>query len=526
VVFPQYDLPEIKFEEHVIPAGTKAVMHQRMGFYVAPNGRLLTSAFYSYCPTPRYSPNAGNGLGRVVREIYEDGSFGPIYFIRYNRHAGFDEKNTNYPYYKTSQDIEFVAACDSLLADKLITLQWWEEDRAKDGFYVIDPGDVKNAAYFSANITTSKGAGKAFNFYHRADGQVVGIWKNQWSALSKDEGKSWGKISQNKSLWTCGAKTWGQRTTDNRYAIVHNQSPTRRNRFPMVVLTGDDGHIFDEMLCLRGEVPPKRYQGLHKNTGPQYYRGIIEGNGDPPGDEMWIAYSVNKEDIWVAKIKVPITGIAHSNVSQDFETVNSETELSLWNLYNTLWASVKIVREKKFDNRCLELRDEDPYDYAMVERIIPRGKLVDVNFSFNTREIDQGHALEIEVQDQQGTRPMRLRIDKNWIGVDRKKVYLNPIAIETVRWYNVKLSLDCTSQTYDLYVNGKNPIKDIPFAEKVESLERIVFRTGPYRGFVPPAFVDDAMPKPAGLESEDRPGAEVKVPACVYWIDNVMTVSR
>lgn len=35
-------------------------------------------------------PNDGNGIGRVVREIKKDGSFGPIYFIYYN-HA-FNER--------------------------------------------------------------------------------------------------------------------------------------------------------------------------------------------------------------------------------------------------------------------------------------------------------------------------------------------------------------------------------------------------------------------------------------------------
>ena len=57
VIFPEYELPEIEFKEFLIPAGTKAVMHQRMGFYVAPNGKLLTSAFYSFCAAPRHSPN-------------------------------------------------------------------------------------------------------------------------------------------------------------------------------------------------------------------------------------------------------------------------------------------------------------------------------------------------------------------------------------------------------------------------------------------------------------------------------------
>jgi hypothetical protein len=93
VVFPKYALPRInKRYDDVgrvnLPAGTFSVMHQRMGFYVAPNGRLLTLAFYSFCPHPRKGPNNGQGLGRVVREVYEDGTFGPIYFIRYNRAAG------------------------------------------------------------------------------------------------------------------------------------------------------------------------------------------------------------------------------------------------------------------------------------------------------------------------------------------------------------------------------------------------------------------------------------------------------
>ncbi len=521
VVFPDYNLPEITFGEFVIPQGTKAVMHQRMGFYVSPNGKLLTSAFYSFCATPRHSPNAGNGLGRVIREIRENGTFGPIYFIRYNRHAGFDENNTNFPFYKTSQDMEFIAACNSLLADKLITLQWWEEDRAEDGFYVINPGDVKNAAFFSATITTSAGAGKAFNFFHKSDGSVVGLWKNQYAAISYDEGNSWSRISQNKTLFTCGAKTWGQRTEDGRYAIVHNQSPTRRNRYPMVVITSDDGHLFDNMLCLRGEVPLKRYQGLHKNTGPQYYRGIIEGNGNPPGDEMWMAYSINKEDIWVACVNTPVTGSVENPVDQNFESIENVGDLRLWNVHIPKWAAVNIVKEGKENNKCLELREQEPYDYVMVERVFPKGDSVQVSFRVNPKKVAQGHALEIEVQDQQGIRPMRLRLDNSWLGVDRKKVTQLPVSIQTDKWYQVTLNLSAISQTYDLVVDGEQIIKDIPFAEKVSSLERIVFRTGPYRGFVPPEQVEDAMPKPAGLESEDLPGSEEKAPLCVYWIDDV-----
>jgi len=519
VVFPEYALPEIKTEDSVIPAGTKAVMHQRMGFYVAPNGRLLTLAFYGYCATPRNSPNAGNGLGRVVREIRKDGGFGPIYFIRYNRHAGFNESNTSYPYYKTSRDEGFVKACDALLSDKLVTLQWWEEDRGKDGFFALDPGAAENAAYFSASITTSKGAGKALCYYHRPDGVVVGLWKNQYSALSADNGQSWTKIALSKTLWTCGAKVWAQRTDDARYALVHNQSATRRNRFPMVVMTSSDGHIFDDMLCARGEVPPKRYQGIHKNTGPQYYRGIVEGNGDPSGDEMWVTYSVNKEDIWVAKMRVPIKGEVTEPVNDNFE--HGGRALDLWNILSSKWAPVAVVAEQGAKNDCLELLDEEPYDYALAERLFPRNRTVRIQFRFNAAQVAQGHALEVEVQDQQGMRPLRLRVDRNWLGMDHKQVDVSPVAIQNGRWHMIELKVDCAKRSYDLLLDQAPVRQGIPFAEAAESVERIVFRTGPYRGFVPPEIVEAGMPNPAGLETEDLPGADAKSPTCRYLIDDL-----
>jgi len=526
VVFPEYTLPEINYKDVHIPAGMKSVMHQRMGFYVAPNGRLLTSAFYSYSVTPSSSPNAGNGLGRVVREVYKDGTFGPIYFIRYNRSIGWNEKTVpHYPFYKTSKDKGFLAASDSLLANKLITLQWWEEDRQKDGFFAINPGDVKNAAYFSQDVVTSAGAGKAFDFYHRPDGIVVGLWKNQYSALSTDNGKTWSKIVKNKTLMTDGSKTWGQRTGEGKYAIVHNQSATRRNRFPMTVMTGKDGHIFNNLLCLNGEVPLKRYQGLHKNTGPQYYRGIIEGNGNPPGKDMWIVYSVNKEDIWIADIHVPIIGKVNEDVNQNFDNINGEGDLKLWNIYNPKLARTTIIKDPSNpNNKYMMLKDEDPYDYAKAERVFPERKKGSVEFSINPFKIAQEHALEVEIQDQHGKRPMRLRFDKNWLSMNIRKISApKPVKIQTKKWYRVNINFDTEQQGYDIKLNGKEIGKNIPFAVKVKSLARIVFRTGPYRGYVNPSIVKDGMPKPAGLNTEDLPGSGKKAPTCIYLIDNVKT---
>lgn len=521
IAFPEYTLPEIHDDTRLIKAGTKSVMHQRMGFYVAPNGKLLISGFYSYCATPYNSPNAGDGLGRVIREIKKDGTMGPVFFIRYNRHAGWNEKNTNYPYYKESKDKDFLAACEALLADKLVSLQWWEEDRGKDGFYVIDPSMVPGGDSFNKNIVTASGAGKAFNFYHRPDGVVVGIWKNQYAALSPDNGKTWTDIAKDTTLWTTGAKTWGQKTEDGRFAIVHDQSATHRNRYPMVAIVGEDGHKFDRMYCLRSEVSPIRYQGIHKNLGPQYFRGIIEGNGNPPGSEMWNVYSMNKEDIWITSTRTPVTGSVENEVNDDFENAKSISDLNLWNLYVYKWAPVEIGKSN--DNSYMVLKDEDPYDFAQAERIFPKAAIKEISFKFNIDQIALGYALEIEVQDQRGNRPLRLRIDKDWIALSFKKVKSKPYPISPNAWYNVTLNIDCNEQYYTLTLNGVEENIKIPFADKTDNVERIVFRTGSFRGYVPPGDEQFGSSAQAGLDNESLPGAGEKVKASVFFIDNLKT---
>jgi hypothetical protein len=525
IAFPKYQLPKINWGGTNIAAGAYAVMHQRMGFYTAPNGRLLTLAFYGFAETPQHSPNAGNGVGRVVREIHADGTFGPIYFIRYNRHAGFNETNTSYPFYATSPDAGFVEACNALLSDKLYTLQWWEEDRGQDGFYAMVPDQVAGAAHFDANIVTSAGAGKALSWYTRPDGATVGIWKNQYSALSGDRGKTWTPIVINKTLHgDNGAKTWGQRTDDGRFVIVQARSPANTTRFPLVAMVGADGRLFDTMLCLQGEVPPRRFNGHFKPYGPQYYRGIEEGNGNPPGDHLWVTYSMNKEDIWVSRIPTPLKGVEAAPLREDFET--PKTALEPWNLYVPQWTHARVVGEPGTDNHVLELRDEEPYDYVVAEKIFPSAKNLRVSFRMQAREIRQSNQLEIEVQSQSGMRPMRLRLNQHWLSRDRGRKPGKQFPTHLQQWYKIELDLDCTKQSYTLRVDGTVFQTDIPFTEPTPSFERIVFRTGPYRGLVASVLLEEGGERPSGLDTEDLPGADERVAPSVYWIDDLEARAR
>ena len=87
VVFPVYDIPDGYVKEGVdaVAHNLKAVMHQRMGFFISSDNRFFTLAYSGIVMEPHDDPNDGKGIGRVIREIYKDGSLGPIYFIRFNK---------------------------------------------------------------------------------------------------------------------------------------------------------------------------------------------------------------------------------------------------------------------------------------------------------------------------------------------------------------------------------------------------------------------------------------------------------
>lgn len=525
-LFPEYRLPAFQLDGIAFPAGMSAVMHQRMGFHVAPNGRLLALGFYGVCPDSDHSPNAGTGVGRVVREINEDGTLGPIFFIRYNRHAGFDERNTTFSFYATSADAGFRAACAALLADKLATLQWWEEDRGTDGFFAIDPSAVPDAAKFDAHMVTSAGAGKAFTWFTRPDGVVVGLWKNQYSALSPDRGRTWTPIVRNRTLRTTGAKTWGQRTSDGRYAIVYNHSATSTNRFPVSALIGNDGHEFPTLLCLGGEVPPRRYYGKHKNIGLQYFRGISESSEQPPGGDLWVAYSVNKEDIWVLRAAVPLTPQAPAPDAGEIARAQSIAELRHWNFHLPRWAQARLVREPGTDTRVMEFRDQDPCDYAQAERVFPSARRVRLDFRIQGRELPPDGSFEIEVQSQRHDRPVRLRITDEALSCDGTARSPSAVPFGLMRWHRLSLDCDCESGHYTLTVDGKAKHDAVPFAEPAFVLDRIVFRTGAWRGLVPSHLVSPSSEKARDAHDLDLPATDARTAPTLFWIAELAVTSN
>ena len=482
VIFPPYKLIDgtVKEGRKDSAKNTFAVMHQRIGFYTSKNKKLFALAYYGIVLGQHDDPNDGNGIGRVIREINADGTFGPIYFLRYN-HA-FNEKNTSYPFYKASKDAALVKACEEILATPLYMQQMVEEADRNDPLIPLQKDF------------------KAFNYYHLPNGNVVGLWKYALTSISKDEGKTWqyGPLRA-PGFVNANAKIWGQKTSDNKYATVYNPSEFR---WPLAVSVSDDGLNYKNLLLVNGEISSLRYGGAYKSYGPQYVRGIQEMDGTPPGGNMWVSYSMNKEDIWVAEIPVPIRDRVTNDVNDVFNDKKDGEELKEWNLFSPLWC--KTVIEKNNGAKTLVLHDSDPFDYAKAERVFPAAKKVSVAFDVTANQDNYGD-LEIELVDAKGMPCLRLMLDSTG-SVLSKQGYRNKSlgkykAGETVA---IKIELNTTTRFYTVTINGGKASGNLCFAP-VQSVERIVFRTGTVRRFPDadtPTDQDYDLPNPNARDKE------------------------
>ena len=437
---------------------TSAVMHQRMGFYVAPSGRLLVLGFYGVCPTPMDQPNDGNGIGRVAREVSADGSLGPIYFIRYNEHAGWNAENTRYPLFTESADEGFVQACEDLLADRLKTLQWWEEDR--------DPN------FFPAAIQGCK----ALSYYHLLDGRVAGLWKFSKVSISDDEGQHWEQVCESPSLVMEGGKVWGQKTADGRYALVY--TPIKRGRHPLSIVTSDNGLVFDDLVAVNPDTSHQRYIGLHKGFGQQYVRGLAEGNGTPPEDYLWITYSMNKEDIWISRIPLPIRSREEKEVDDDFKLFPPGAIVENWNITSLKWSEVSVDSVPGTQETCLKIAARDPRDYAKAERVFPESKQVTIECSVMIGRPSPSRLI-IEVASGEGASPFTVALHGNGeIAHSRDGQWVSIATVFTGEWTILRFDIDVEKREWDLSANGEECLSDEPFSHQVAAVERISFRTG------------------------------------------------
>jgi hypothetical protein len=480
----------------------------RFYFYCATNGKMLALCT-GRMPEVKDITEAIKSV-LLVREITRDHRLGEVYTL-------IGRSTEAAPAFATAADPELTAACREAAENNLFLeqsdygnllgehrMKWHDITPKYKGFYPF---------------------GKAFCFYHRADGKIVGVCKMGFTTVSDDGGQTWSEPVLPPTLKTGAGKVWGQRTPDDQYILVYNPDDVTYKRYPLVLVQGTDGRTFHGMRVVHGEYPVMRYPGRYKDFGPQYVRGLAEWSNDGSfgKDAVWLIYSVHKEDIWLSRIPLPLkTGVTAYPV-HDFQQSRPGEYIEGWNVYHPCWAPVNVVKEPgNPDNRCLELRDGDPYDYARAKCLFPPTAILEARMRI--KPLQTAAQLEIELSDGHDRRPFRFRLGPNEhlytqdgdYSVDLGNYY-------TGEWMELRVQCNQFKGAYSLSVNGTQP-KVMRLADAgAGPMQMISLRTGAWRGITadPLRYNQEFDQTDSNLGPVD---AGTDVPAlkpAVYLIDDV-----
>jgi hypothetical protein len=210
-----------------------------------------------------------------------------------------------------------------------------------------------------------------------------------------------------------------------------------------------------------------------KNLGPQYLRGICEGNPQPPDGNIWIAYSNNKEDIWVSCVPVPVRGSEEGDEISDALPEDFEK----WNVYSPKWAPVEATAEG------ISLSDRDRYDRAIAQRALPQSESFSLRAKLRVDQQSPDNMLLIELCDEKGATPISMHFagDGN--------VYIKSggraqarCSYQPGKFYDVQISGDCLTNDSRFTISDSETGQEIfsaayKFDQSVHCVERAVFAT-------------------------------------------------
>jgi hypothetical protein len=229
---------------------------------------------------------------------------------------------------------------------------------------------------------------------------------------------------------------------------------------------------------------------------------------------------MNKEDIWISSVSVPVSSTESQDINDVFNNMNSGEELNRWNIYSPRWAPVRIEKDEE-KSKNLVLRDKDLYDFAKAERVFMTGKNIKV--SFNIKPMQDNGLLYVEINDRKGEAAITLLFDeKGNFKVSSKQGVVGIGNYKPGVFNKVELNIN-SDGFYSLIFNDKERTNLRLSSYYLEPLERIVFRTGPRRTY-PDASPDNL--KMDGPEFRDLPFAGEMINEAVFQIKDVKISSR
>lgn len=117
-----------------------------------------------------------------------------------------------------------------------------------------------------------------------------------YAADSSDDGESWSQPVETNFLDSTARFSSGS-LPDGSVYIISNLG-AHLVRIPLTIALSKDGVKFDRAFVIRGEATTPRWEGWGKLAGWQYPTSLVWG------DFLYVAYSINKEDVGVTRIEL------------------------------------------------------------------------------------------------------------------------------------------------------------------------------------------------------------------------------
>lgn len=122
--------------------------------------------------------------------------------------------------------------------------------------------------------------------------------RRNYAVYSFDDGKTWTIPTVTTFPDACAVSNSGK-LPDGQVYVINNVLPLSTKhggRQFLAISFSRDGLNFDRAAVIRFNAPTQRYKGHARSKGYAYPHSVIEG------DNLWVIYSVNKEDIQLTRI--------------------------------------------------------------------------------------------------------------------------------------------------------------------------------------------------------------------------------
>jgi hypothetical protein len=247
------------------------------------------------------TPGASKGrprvvIGRMARSVNPDGGLGELFWLL----PTAPEPIKGFP---------FIPAGEPVMVDKI-------------NHYLSQPGNEPQLNFGRGTHPTSddnRGLGEPVPAWKLEDGTWVKLYRaggisgarsaqetedtkprRKYASFSFDDGKTW-TVPTRTNFTDAGARTNSGKLPDGQIYVINNLlpiSPKKGGRALLAISLSRDGLNFDRSTMIRFVPAPRRYAGRSKSIGYMYPDSVVVG------EYLWVIYSVNKEDVEVARIPV------------------------------------------------------------------------------------------------------------------------------------------------------------------------------------------------------------------------------